>query len=505
MALVRGLAKIKIPGLSQIVPILAVLMEAFWAYAWLVWLSKWPAWGWEKPPMSLAGCIIQIVVTEVLARAALNGKWSLKKVRAVVLPASFILLALIVRWSNGTGYSFADPGWFRYAGEHLSSLIAALIFGVFLIWRGIAAAPQKFGFDDLYRRFIIGMVFLVILLIVWGTVGAVKNIWSAAGIYVILFFGTGLLALAVANLETLREELLKYREDTSSFGRRWLSMLAALILAILGLSIALASIFSTNIWSSLLHGLSILGDWLLVVLSYVLLPVGYLLEGLIYVFRWLISLLRSDQTPPQFNMPDLSDLQKAAEGQSPVQIPVWLILLLKWGGVIIVAGLVVFILGRMLVRYWEGRPEKEVEEEHETLWSWGLLRKDLGLLLSWLFGWVKRFRSRRIQQAEAFSLPEAIQNERSSRTFSIRELYQALLWQGRQRGVPRKKFETPYEYRSRLVHRIQNGEDEINQLTEAYIFERYGEVRTEPERITFLNRVWRVLRDKITHGEDQAS
>jgi hypothetical protein len=95
------------------------------------------------------------------------------------------------------------------------------------------------------------------------------------------------------------------------------------------------------------------------------------------------------------------------------------------------------------VRYWEGKPEKEVEEEHETLWSWGLLKKDLGLLLSWLFGWVKRLRIRSIQKTKEFSIPEAIQSEKSNKTFSIRELYQALLWQGRQTGVPRKKYETP--------------------------------------------------------------
>jgi hypothetical protein len=502
MSLARSISRINIPGLPQVIPVMAVLMEVLWAYAWLIWIGGWETWGWERTPLNIGYCILQAVFTEILARFSLSREWSIKRARWIVISASLILLIILVRLDNGGGYSLWEGGWVNYAGTHLSAIITAFIFGFYIVWRGIAASQPKFTFSDLYRKFVIGIVGVVLVLIMWGFTADRDTIWSSAGVYVIAFFGIGLLTLAIANLQALRAELLQHKEDISAFSRRWLSMLVILILAILGLSVVLASIFSNNIWGSIIGGLNHLVDWLFIALSYILLPLGYLIEAIIFVGKWLINLLSQNPQPLKMDMFDMSNLQKAAEGQPGVSIPTAVILALKWGFLVLIIGLVIFFLSRTLMRYWESKNPKEIEEVHETVWSWGLFRTDLRLLLAWLFRWTKR-RKKTVEEG-VYQPPLASINsdDDSARDYTVRELYQAMLWEGRQLGTARKQSETPYEYRKKLVERIDKAAPEIDALTDAYIIERYGQINPTHEKVSLLNRIWRKLRAKITNRED---
>jgi hypothetical protein len=496
MALTRKLYRLSTPGLTRTIPILAVIMEVFWVYAWLVWFSMWPTWGWDGPPLTPLSCLVLVVYTQQVTRFSLDNHWSAKRTRLVVLPGSIILLAVFIRWNLGGGFGLDNTAWFSYITTRISALVTALVFGTYLIWRGIANGRQQLAFRDVYGKFVIGLAGIVFLLIFWGLVSKQNNIWSAGGIYIILFFGVGLLSMAMANLESLRSELTKYQEATAAFTRRWISMLVALVLGIIGLSLAVASIFSTNIAGAVFHGLSILGNWLMIALSYILLPLGYVLELIIYLGRLLIAWLTGSAKPVKLTIPDLSDLQKAAEGKPQVQIPSWILLTLKWGFLAIVIGLVIFFLAKALIRYWEGRPEKDVEEIHETLWSFGALKVDLRSILSWLFHWFHRKKS----EDEYSSPPRAVLiNDRDdNKKFNIREIYQALLWEGREAGAQRRQSETPSEYRKKLEEKLGKGKEEIEALTQAYVSDRYGEVAPEAEKLNFLNREWRNLKAKLS-------
>jgi hypothetical protein len=276
----------------------------------------------------------------------------LRRTRWVILGVGLLLIVVLLRLNLGGGYSIADSSWFSFAAGHTSALLAGFFYGLFLIWRGISANIRRFTFPDIYQRFLIGLTAIILLLVIWGITGQrLTQIWSTAGGYVVAYFGLGLLTMAVVNLESLRSELSRHQEAAGGFKRRWLSMLVVIILAILGIGAALAGLFSGGGVQRLLHILSVAGGWLLKGLYYILLPVGYLIEGLIFVLRWLIALIRGSETPPQFEMPDLSDLTRAAEGQSPIHIPEGVILALKWGGLALLVGLILFFLSRALIRY----------------------------------------------------------------------------------------------------------------------------------------------------------
>ena len=73
------------------------------------------------------------------------------------------------------------------------------------------------------------------------------------------FSAAGCWRLALANLETLRLQMLQHREATDNFSRRWVSLLIALVLMILGLGVAAVSIFSPGVGEAIVHALGFLG------------------------------------------------------------------------------------------------------------------------------------------------------------------------------------------------------------------------------------------------------
>ena len=96
--------------------------------------------------------------------------------------------------------------------RHYPPFILAIIAGLYLWWRGISLARSRLYFEDLYRAFLIQLGTLVFLIISWNftyTTGAMKNIISNIGVYVVGFFFFGLLALALSNLRVLQEKFKK--------------------------------------------------------------------------------------------------------------------------------------------------------------------------------------------------------------------------------------------------------------------------------------------------------
>ena len=497
MTFSQRLSTMKIPGIPQIIPVLAVLMEVFWVYAWEVWLSGIPALGWAGTPLNLFSCILLAIFCEIVSYLFLSKKWSLRRVRSVVLTSSLILLIALVRLNLGGGYSIWDWHWTNYAATHLSAIITGFIFGIYFIWRGISIGGRSNTFSNLYPSFLVGLTGIIVLFVIWALSSAQKeNIWSNAGIYAVTFFGVGLFSLALANLEKFRAELLQHKESGISFSRQWFSILVILVLVILGVSLAVAGIFSADILGTWLHFFSNLGGWLLTGLIYALYPVALVASLLYYVIRFLMNLLNHAPPPPPPQMTQPPDWQKFAQNQGPNSLPPALVLALKWGLIALVIVLVVFFLARALVRYSQRKMDSEVEEIHETIWSWNIFNSDLQAILVWLFGWARRRRNTKVGAPSAM-FADFKNSESSDRNYSVRELYRAWLWQERQNGSPRRQSETPYEYRQRIGPAREPVADEIEAITESYITERYGEVSAQPDKLRQLNRLWRVLRDKI--------
>jgi hypothetical protein len=494
-------SKLKIPALSNVIPILVVMMEVFWVYSWLIWISSMPNVNWTNPPLNLASCLLLGLFVEIIVHRSLASHWSITRVRFTVVPLSFLLLFVLFRFNLGGGYNLFDPHWFSYAGSRIGLLVTVAIFGTLLIWRAISAGLQDNSFTSIYRRFVFGLVAIILVLIFWRFNGRqVASIWQSIGLEVLLFFGCGLLALAISNLERLRLELAQHQEATASFSRRWISMLIILVVAILVLGLLLTGVLSLDTGRSIVNVLGKLGNWLLTGFLYLLYPVGLVGQLFYWVMRWILALIRREP-PPQQQEGDTGDPNRMFQQNVEAHLPVALVQTLKWGSIILVIALVVFFLSRLLSRYWKVKSDEGIEEVHETLGSWNLFKMDLRSFFDWLF---QRFR-RRAQVSEDAAIllrPEVSENE-DNKLYTIREIYRGVLWEGRNEGTPRRSQETPFEYSQRLKQHRADLADELDTLTQAYVVERYGQINPEPEKVTWLNRVWRSMRNKFRNKDGE--
>jgi len=104
-----------------------------------------------------------------------------------------------------------------------------------------------------------------------------------------------------------------------------------------------------------------------------------------------------------------------------------------------------------------------------------ILRRLLGLRLSFLFGW----KSRSI-------LPEKIA--------SVRQIYRQLLQWAASSGYPRLIFQTPQEYLNTLVDLLPQAQEDLDFITQQYVSMRYGLSLPTEDKLNQLRESWHKIR-----------
>jgi hypothetical protein len=138
------------------------------------------------------------------------------------------------------------------------------------------------------------------------------------------------------------------------------------------------------------------------------------------------------------------------------------------------------------------REEREnVDEIHETLFSWSLLRAQLKALLLAILGRLRRKGSREQRQRAGDDILLAEPAVRS-----IREVYRALLKKAASMGHTHEKDETPYEFRQRLHEGAPLIGSELEMITEAYVLARYSGRRPGEGEVSRVKAIWGALKQK---------
>ncbi len=274
------------------------------------------------------------------------------------------------------------------------------------------------------------------------------------------------------------------------FARRWLPTVLGVIASIVFLAVGITSIFSSELVTSLARLFTIISDFLFQALSYLFIPLGYLAEGLIYVAQFILNLLRhvglvkASQTGKLPAPPELPEPRE-------LQVPAEAVLAMKWALFALLAIVVAFLFARAIIRYLSSRAQDDVEETHESLWSWEGFRADLRLLFSIVR---QRFKRKRREVAPASRVPGWYIRDDIQSMSSIREIYQCLLWEAACAGMARQLHETPYEYARRLGKAVPDGSVPLGELTDLYVAIRYGEIEAEDYQVGHANNLWKVLK-----------
>ncbi len=474
-----------------LLPVTLALMMASWVGAVLAVFSARTTAGALAPPPVMVLALWWLGGWFV-TRWSLLQPWAERRGGQVVAISGVVAVLVGLWWLYlRSSYDLWDVRWlgalWRISLAEVSSgltvpLLSA-VAAVLLWWRGIVAGREPMiGYDAVYRGFSTGVVAWMAALVVAGTDGG----WAGLGGQVLLFFLAGLSGLALASLASVQRQA--HEQGGLGISRFWLVAVASVILTILALGVLMSQLLAPELLTQLL-GLfrpvvNLLAQGLYILLTVIVALVFLVLGPIIEFLR-----PRSPSAPLPVPQPDpfesfRREMERAAQG-GQAQPPGWAIALVQTLLVLALLIAVLFFLSRAFRRL-RLLDSEGVEEMRESIGSWALLWAQLGALL-------RRLRRRRVPPvASSPFLPlEAVPGEAGR--LSVREVYRQLLALARERGVPRARSQTPYEYRGALSRTFPDNQGEVEAITEAYVVARYGPTSPPQTVVSWANRAWQAI------------
>lgn len=484
--------------LGLLLPVSLGLMTASWAGALLAVFSVRATTGELIPPPVIV-LFLWWLGGWFVTRWSLLQPWAERRGGQIVAVGG-LLAVLLGLWALylRPAYDLWDVRWLgalwdmgiAQVGSGLTVPLLSAIAGVLLWWRGIVAGREPYiGYDAVYRGFGTGVVAWMVVLMVAGSGGR-----AGLGSQVLLFFLAGLSGLALASLESAQRSAREQAGVHLGVNRFWLVAVGSVILTILALGILLGTLLAP---ASIAQRLGVFGPVVNALAQVVYLLFYAVVYILFLILGPIIEFLRprSPSAPPPIQ-PDpfesfRREMERAAQ-DSQANPPGWALALVQALLVLAVLLAVLFFLARAFRRL-RALDAEGVEEIRESVGSWALLWAQLAELL-------RRLRRQRVRAATSSPfLPLEVAPGEDGR-LSVREAYRRLLTLARERGYPRTRPQTPYEYRATLKRAFPDNPDEVEAMTEAYVAARYGPTPPPETLISRVNRAWQAIWSRIKGG-----
>jgi hypothetical protein len=472
-------------------PLAVILMEAFWVSPWLNWLGTWPLFPEPRPVLSLLSVVIVLLISLAVTRLVLKKDWPLPVIQGTIIGLGVVTMLVVLAFEYNDGYTFLSGSWFGHIVRALGStfshprtIVIAVPAMIYLWWRGIRLAQSTSIFKSVYRSFLLGLVALIALIILWqitASSGQFQGPGQGLGWNVIAFFFFGLMAIAICHLYVMRSAMPKEEAALTSI-KRWLPVMLAVIGGMIIIGFGVASIFSPEFFETIGNAAGAVGRFLEKILDYIMIPLNYVFEAIFWLLRFLIGLLRNDmpQQPGESGNISASPFPQV----TPAEIPPVVTEIAKWTVLALVIAAVVFVLVKAISRFRDRRAREEIEEIHESLFSWHGLRDDLRDLLK-MMG--QRFQRKGTAPGYHF-------NENEEGMMDIRDIYRHLQWEGNKSGIPRRRYETAGEYKNRLERMISEGREPLDDIEKMYENVRYGDNKIGDTQYIAANTGWRTIR-----------
>ena len=484
---------------TVVIPAAVVLMEVYWLYPWFLWLGELDIFVTHGAPLSIGGVIFLLGGSFLVTRYLLSRDWPLNWLRRGIIVCGLIVVFTVIRSEYHAGYALFDMQWFVHTVNtlldfrHLHPLMIALPAGAYLWWRGIRRGRAPLYTSDIYRTFVTGTIFFVLLVIIWRITlgaGSLEDLASTVAPHVAAFFFFSLASMALINLQSIRQRMTP--EDVGpSYNRRWLLIMILVVGGIVLVGIGVASVFSPEFMSFLSRLVGSIGNVIGTILGYILIPFGFLAAALYWVGEFFVNLVRGEGIP-EFEGPDFGVVEEeAAEVTRGAPSSEIITLALKWVLFAIVTIVIIYLLAKAIRRFRVSRMKADVAEVNESLWSWSGFVADVRIFLNAI--WQRLWRKRR-EVIPGETAPHRYLDEEEEGTMDIREIYRRLLWQAARFGMGRRGYETPYEYRGRLEQLVPDGQEPITEITDLYVNVRYGEIETPRRQVDLANRLWQGLK-----------
>jgi hypothetical protein len=457
------------------------VMDTCWLAPWSVLLGLWAEpgrlTGLLGAPIILAVLLVSAFATHRLGPTARGHPRRARVVLAALAVLAAIIAVRLEHYPSASGLEWIGPmlGALAATIGQLSLPVLGFALGLYLWWRGVRLGSQTPGLAEVEGAFRWGIGRLA----VFGLVMAISTrptvlpgMEAATTPYVVAFFFTALLTLALGRLESLRT-----RTRAPSLNTQWLAVLIVVAAGVVLLALLLGQLVSFDVLIVATRPLfDLLGNILLLLLYAIVIPLSFVIEWLVYLVLSLVS-FNTNRPPPQ--PPESSDINQLLQRFLAEQVPPELLIALKALGAAVLVAVALIVVARGLARWRPTSADADAtNEERDSLWR---AEEVWARLLAWL---------RRLLRREPVVMPvlDAVAQPTSSRSESaggVRALYARLLQRGEAAGAQRAAGTTPLEHMPALEQAL-TPETTVIELTDAYVHIRYGDEREDPATVDGL-------------------
>ncbi len=476
--------------LDRVVLLLLALLRGCWLWPWLELSRRGLTSAQAGPLLSLPVMIGLMLGGAMMAHQALRKPHRLSWARLIVAGTGLAAIVLALWWQfYQVDYTLVDWRWLAALGlslvdwsQGVPAPFITLLAAAYLWWQGLLDGLKPRHHEEVWTAFAIGFVILALAV----AVGTAAPGGSPASGLILPFFAAGLAALALSSLKTSREWRGREVKTELNPNRYWLISVASVIIALLGIGVALSVLVTPELVARSLHWTSVVLDILGQALLYLLLVFSYLVFLILEPLIYLIRALRSSEVDREPIQPFNPAWPTEPANRNPVTLPPLLTESLPWLGLALLFLGLGLLFALALRRFWLGSDE-EIEETRDLILSRALLREQLANL--WRC-WLRRFKSGATYAQ--LNLFLALGGEPDSRR-AVRAIYQALLAAARAQGQSRQSSQTPLEYERALAESWPDSQAALNTITAHYLQARYGADEPAPAQVEQTRLAWAEL------------
>lgn len=411
----------------------------------------------------------------VLLGSAATARWEQYGRRRSSRPTQLLGLLVILLASKVqiAGEWMPWRGWgLLVESDRLQLVYVAFLVSLWCWWRGMGLLDRDHGMlVQVLRRYVVSVTIVACLATLLGVIGGSGlQQEPRLALVVVAMLGLGLISLVLARIIA--------DGDIAQAGERWRAVRSGLMatLTILAVGIALLAFVSTPAADVLRAVLVVLVGLAALVLSPLIWLVFTLAEGFVQL---LLMLVGRPQAPPVQTQPTPTAEEAVMSDQIiriVAAIPVYIVALLP---------LVALVIAVLLFQRRRAAPLAVSEEEHESLFSWRGLGRDLRELFH-----------RRAPEGLRGALKALLGNDPVIR---IRRRYIQALLVGEARERARRPNQTPAEYGPILTEAIGGRPAAIQNLTAVYQRARYAPETATPADASAADAAWKQLDTKEIH------
>jgi hypothetical protein len=458
-------------------------MEIAWFTPW--YMSLIPETARLPAGRTAIGLFLIMIIPAYVARG-LDRFYLRPEVQRGVLAVLLALVCLLsMRVFLYAGHGYGGFEWLKVTVkdavdvyQFIPDWLVIVLSTLFLWWRGIGLAQRRPAVHSVMFGFYIGVVSFIGFVLIVSLVSE-----QDPSLFMPVFFFCGLVALAAARMDEMRELRGAMR---SPFGFSWLSFIAVAAFIVVLLGGAFGALLTGSDTEDLLK-------WMAPLLLLLGIVFGLILMLMRVVTNWILAFVRALGVE-HVTLP-LSDLLDGLNGlaspdpektaQAPTAVAGLLNVLRPLFMVGLVVGMAALILWRL--RRQRGPEREEEEQEHGSVFTPTLLLENLRRLVD----------DGRGRLAAVLGLVERAGLRGLFAALTIRRIYAQMTRLAAVQGYPRATSQTPYEYQKTATRAFPEAASEVHTITRAYVAAHYGEVPDTEAGLQEIRACWERLKASV--------